>query len=63
MARAKGPLAGFEIVRIKLHLHHGTATAVDSSDLAFQVCARQALRDAFLRSKPALLEPIMRVEI
>ncbi|MCH7812570.1 MAG: elongation factor G, partial [Planctomycetes bacterium] len=63
MARGKGPLAGFEIVGIKMHLKDGSHHAVDSSDLAFQICARQALKDAFLRARPVLLEPIMRVEI
>ena len=63
MARAKGPLGGFEVVRVKMVLEDGTYHAVDSSDLAFQVCARDAFKDAFLRAKPVLLEPIMRVEI
>ncbi len=63
MARTKGPLGGFEIVGVKMVLEDGTSHAVDSSDLAFQVCARAAFREAFLRSKPVLLEPIMRVEI
>jgi elongation factor G len=63
MARAKGPLAGFEIVNLKMCLEDGTAHAVDSSDLAFQICARAALRDTFLKAKPVLQEPIMRVEI
>jgi len=63
MARGKGPLAGFEIVGVRMVLDDGTHHAVDSSDLAFQVCARDAFRGAFLRSRPALLEPVMRVEI
>ena len=63
MARTKGPVAGFEIVQVKMILEDGTSHAVDSSDLAFQICARSAFREAFLRSKPVLLEPIMRVEI
>jgi elongation factor G len=63
MARGKGPLAGFEIVRVKMVLEDGSSHAVDSSDLAFQICARDAFRDAFLRSRPILLEPIMRVEV
>ncbi len=62
-ARGKGPLAGFEIVRIKMLLEDGTHHAVDSSDLAFQVCARDAFLDAFRRSAPALLEPIVTVEV
>jgi len=62
-ARGKGPLAGFEIVRVKVLLEDGTHHAVDSSDLAFQICARGAFIDAFKRSRPALLEPIVKVEV
>ena len=63
MARGKGPLAGFEIVKVQMILEDGTSHSVDSSDLAFQICARDAFRETFMRSKPALLEPIMKVEI
>ncbi|NLX13237.1 MAG: elongation factor G [Phycisphaerales bacterium] len=62
-ARGKGPLAGFEIVRVKMLLEDGTHHTVDSSDLAFQVCARDAFIDAFRRARPALLEPIVKVEV
>jgi elongation factor G len=63
MARAKGPLAGFEIVKVKMILQDGSSHAVDSSDMAFQICARDAFRETFMKSKPVLLEPIMKVEI
>ncbi|MCP4592119.1 MAG: elongation factor G, partial [bacterium] len=63
IARAKGPLADFEIINVRMVLEDGSSHAVDSSDLAFQVCAREAFRQAFLASKPALLEPVMKVEI
>jgi elongation factor G len=63
MARTKGPLAGFEIVKARLIVEDGSSHAVDSSDLAFQICARAAFRKAFLAASPVLLEPIMRVEI
>ncbi len=63
MARPKGPLAGFEVVGVKMILEDGSAHAVDSSDLAFQVCARSAFKEAVRSAKPALLEPIMSVEI
>lgn len=63
MARAKGPLAGFEVVRVQMVLEDGSSHAVDSSDLAFQICARDAFKEAFLRARPALLEPIMEVEV
>ncbi len=59
----KGPLAGFEIVGLKMILEDGSSHPVDSSDLAFQICARDALRETFLRSQPVLLEPIMKVEV
>ncbi len=63
MARTKGPLAGFEIVKVKMTVEDGSSHAVDSSDLAFQICARAAFRRVFLDAGPVLLEPIMRVEV
>ncbi len=63
MSRAKGPLAGFEVVGVKMLLEDGSFHAVDSSDMAFQVCARTAFRQAMREAKPVLLEPIMKVEI
>lgn len=63
MARPKGPLAGFEVVGVKMLLEDGSSHSVDSSDLAFQVCARTAFRQAVRDAKPVLLEPIMKVEI
>ncbi|MFQ5462058.1 MAG: elongation factor G [Phycisphaerae bacterium] len=63
MARPRGPLAGYEVVGVKMILEDGSSHAVDSSDLAFQVCARTAFRQAVRDAKPVLLEPIMKVEI
>ncbi|MCC7291327.1 MAG: elongation factor G [Phycisphaerales bacterium] len=63
MARAKGPLAGYEVVGVKMVLEDGTYHAVDSSDLAFQVCGRDAFKDAVRRANPVILEPIMKVEV
>ena len=63
MARPQGPLAGFEVVGVKMVLEDGSFHAVDSSDLAFQVCARTAFRQAVQDARPVLLEPIMKVEI
>ncbi len=63
MARAKGPVAGFEVVGVKMVLEDGSSHAVDSSDLAFQVCARAAFRQVVREAKPVLLEPIMKVEV
>ena len=60
---AKGPLGGYEIIGVKMTLEDGSHHAVDSSDMAFQICARDTMRQTFLRSKPVLLEPIMKVQV
>ncbi|MBU0639018.1 MAG: elongation factor G, partial [Planctomycetes bacterium] len=62
-ARMQGPLAGYAVVRVKVILEDGSSHAVDSSDLAFQVAARAAFKQAYLRARPAILEPIVRVEV
>jgi len=59
----KGPVAGYEIIGVKMTLEDGSSHAVDSSDMAFQICARDAFKETFLKSKPVLLEPIMGVEV
>jgi elongation factor G len=57
-----GPLAGFPVVDLKVTLIDGKYHDVDSSALAFEICARQCLREALQRARPVLLEPIMKVE-
>ena len=59
----KGPLAGYPVVNLKIVVNDGSYHAVDSSDLAFRICAQTSLRENFSRTKPTLLEPIMRIEI
>ena len=59
----KGPVAGFPIVGVKCGLEDGSYHDVDSSDMAFQICARNCFRETFMQTKPVLLEPIMKVEI
>ncbi len=59
----KGPLAQFPVVGIKVIVDDGSYHEVDSSDRAFQICARDAFRDAFKQTRPALLEPIMKLDI
>jgi elongation factor G len=59
----KGPIAGYPIVGVKAVLEDGSYHEVDSSDMAFQICARNCFRETFLEAKPVLLEPIMKVEI
>jgi elongation factor G len=59
----EGPLAGYEITGVKMCLDDGSYHDVDSSEMAFRVCARDAFKQAFLAAKPCLMEPIMRVDI
>jgi len=59
----KGPLAEFPIVGLKAVLDDGSYHEVDSSDMAFQTAARNCLRETFLKAKPVLLEPVMKVEV
>ena len=60
---SKGPIAGFEVLGVKMTLEDGSYHDVDSSDMAFQICARDCFRETFRRAEPVLLEPIMKVEI
>jgi elongation factor G len=60
---AKGGFAGFPVVGARITINDGAAHSVDSSDLAFQQAAIGAFRDAYRRSSPVLLEPIMRVVV
>jgi elongation factor G len=58
-----GVLAGFPVVDLKVTLIDGAYHDVDSSALAFEICARAALREALRKGAPALLEPVMKVEV
>ena len=60
---AKGPVAGFPVVGIKVDLNDGTHHEVDSSDMAFMICAQNCFRESFPKMKPVLLEPIMLMEL
>jgi elongation factor G len=59
----KGPLAGCQVIRTYMNLLDGGYHPVDSSEMAFKIAARAAFKEAFLASKPVLLEPIMKVEV
>jgi elongation factor G len=58
-----GVVAGFPVVDLKVALVDGDSHDVDSSALAFEICARQCLKEALQLAKPVLLEPIMKVEV
>ena len=60
---ARGPIAKYPVVGLAVHLEDGSYHEVDSSDMAFQAAARTAMREAFPKAKPVLLEPVMKIEI
>ncbi len=60
---AKGPVASFPVVGLKIELLDGSYHDVDSSDMAFMLCAQGCFRETFPRMKPALLEPVMLMEV
>ncbi len=58
-----GPLAGYQVVDVGVELYDGSYHEVDSSEMAFKIAASMAFREAVKKAKPALLEPIMKVEV
>jgi elongation factor G len=62
-ALTNGPLAGFPVDSLKVTLLDGSFHPVDSDQLSFEICARQAFRSSASKAGPKLLEPIMKVEI
>ena len=62
-AFSTGIIAGFPVVDIKVTVTDGSFHPVDSSDVAFQVAASYAIKDAFKNASPSILEPIMAVEV
>ena len=58
-----GPLGGFPVVDVKATVYFGSYHEVDSNEFAFIECARQCFKQAFLKAKPQLLEPMMDVEV
>ncbi len=59
----KGPLAAFPMVGISVNLVDGKYHDVDSSDMAFRICSRHAMKQAIAKADAVLLEPIMCVEV
>ena len=59
----KGVLAGYPMVGLHAKLYDGSYHPVDSSEMAFKTAARIAYKKGCLEASPALLEPIMHVEV
>ncbi len=60
---AKGPKLEFPVTGIKIVINDGASHAVDSSDIAFQQAARGAFREGYMKAKPVIQEPIMKVVV
>jgi elongation factor G len=62
-AAARGFLAGFPVVDFRAILYDGKYHDVDSSDMAFKIAGSLAFKEAMKQARPALLEPVMHVEV
>lgn len=62
-AAQAGVLAGYPVVDFKAILYDGSFHEVDSSEMAFRICASLAFKEAMKKAKMVLLEPIMDVEV
>ncbi|MBS1645979.1 MAG: elongation factor G [Bacteroidetes bacterium] len=60
---ANGVLAGYPLQSLKVTLNDGSYHNVDSDALSFEICARNAYREALPKCKPVLMEPIMKIEV
>lgn len=58
-----GVIAGYPVVDCKVTLYDGSYHDVDSSEIAFKIAGSMAFKDGAARAKPALLEPVMKVEV
>jgi elongation factor G len=62
-AMSSGPLAGYPVVGVKATLLDGQYHEVDSSEMAFKIAGSMVFREGARKADPALLEPIMDVEV
>jgi len=59
----KGVLAGYPIINVQARLTYGSYHDVDSSEVAFRIATFKAFKEGFMKCKPTLLEPIMKIEV
>ena len=62
-AMQAGPLAGYNVVDVGVELYDGSFHEVDSSEMAFKIAGSKAFKEAVMKAKPVLLEPIFKVEV
>ena len=60
---AKGQLIKFPVVGVKVTVNDGQSHPVDSSDMAFQLAAMGAFKEAYMKAAPEILEPVMKVSV
>lgn len=60
---AQGVIAGYQVQNVCVEVHFGKHHPVDSSEAAFKTAAKQVFRQVFEKAKPALLEPIVKLDI
>jgi elongation factor G len=58
-----GVLAGYPVIDVRIKLVFGSYHEVDSSEMAFRIAGSMAFKEGFMKAKPALLEPVMKVEV
>jgi elongation factor G len=58
-----GPMAGYRVIDVAAIVHDGKYHAVDSDEISFKIAGSMAFKDAFLKAKPVLLEPIYSLEV
>ena len=59
----QGPISGSTVVDVAASVYDGKHHAVDSDEVSFKIAASQAFKEAFLKAKPVLLEPIYKLTI
>ncbi|MBT7860511.1 MAG: elongation factor G [Gemmatimonadetes bacterium] len=59
----EGPLSSSQVIDLAVAVYDGKHHAVDSDEVSFKIAASQAFKDAFLKAKPVLLEPIYEMTI
>ena len=58
-----GVLAGYSLDSMKVRIYDGRTHPVDSKPIAFELCAKEGFREAAVKAKPIILEPIMKLEV
>jgi elongation factor G len=59
----KGVLAGYPVVDVEVEVYDGSYHEVDSGPASFELAGSKAFKDAFMKARPVLLEPIVNIEV